>query len=476
MHRLPSLVFLFATMPSLAQAPVAALVGTVLDPTGQPAANASVRVSRCDGRLFACLDTALRHEWVEIDSGHTDRRGRFGLQAPIGLALRIEVDLPPYALWVSEAIVPGEELAVQLEPACVATGQLIDGGTGKGTPGQLRAWHPDTHVELFRGRTDGDGRFRFERLPPGPFWCDVEPDEVMTPEWHKSWLHAGETWTYAPKLEPGVELTGTVTNAVTGEPIAGARIGEGWTLHKAVRSDAAGRYTMRGFGDRERRDLHCEAGGYEGVRVDRHGPLAGPAQQDFALQRGTRVVGTVVDAAGKPVANAYVAAIGCNNGALPWLPTRTAADGKFVCDGFPRGAEGALMVRRTGHASVVLGLPWPAGDGQIDFGSVKLPAPRLVLGSLQDADGRPAANAQVHLRGVNANATQHGSLPSNWRLLRIYLGERAVRTDASGRFAFGDVAPGDYTLALGGYTDAGPDIEAVTVTAGEDVPRLQLIR
>lgn len=476
MHRLPHCVFLVATWPVLAQAPVAPLVGTVLDPGGLPAANATVRVSRCDGRLFLCLDTALRHEWTEVAQTTTDRRGRFGLQVPLGLALRVEVDLPPYAFWIREAVVPGEDLPVQLERACVATGQLTHGGTGKGTPGHLRAWLLETRVELFRGRTDGEGRFRFERLPAGSFLCDVEPDEASSPEWHEVRLQPGETWTYTPRLEPGVELTGTVTDAATGEPIAGARIGEGWTLHKAVRSDAAGRYTMHGSGDRGRPDLHCEAPGYERVRVDRNARAADTTQQDFALQRGIRVVGTVVDAAGKPVVGAYVAAVGSANGVLPWLPTRTAADGTFVCDGFPHRTEGVLMVRCAGHASVVFGLPRPAGDGQIDFGLARLPRPRLVQGVAHDPDRRPAANVQVCLRGVNADALERGPLPSTWPHLRIYLGERSVRTDAAGRFAFGDVAPGDYAVAFGSYTDATTGLAEVRVTADRDPPALQLSR
>lgn len=476
MLRGPAGVLWLAALPVLAQAPIAPLVGTVLDPDGKPVANAAVKVSRCLGRGFSCLDLQLRHEWVELGHAQTDARGRFGLQAPLGLALRLVVDQEPFAVWASESVVPGAELTVQLEPGAVVTGQLIDASTGKGTPGRLRGWHPDTLVERFAGHTDGEGRYRFERLPSGPFWLDIEPDVAASPEWIQPRLAPGEIWTHEPRLEPGVELTGTVTDAETGEPIAGARIGESWVLHKAVRSDDAGRYAMHGCGDPGRPDLHCEAPGYARLRIDRDRNAVGPQQVDFALKPGVHIVGKVIDLDGNPIAGAYVAAIGSTQLCMPWQGTRTAADGSFVCDGFPRGLDGLLMVRGFGHASVIYALPAPAGDGQIDFGLVRLPPPQIVQGAAHDADGRPLVDVEVSLRGMNADAMQRGPMPSTWSQLQHYAGERTVRTDTAGRFAFGDVAPGDYAVAFGNLFDGTPDQEFVTVTAGKPVASIELVR
>ena len=190
---------------------------------------------------------------------------------------------------------------------CVAAGQLTNAATGKGTPGSLFAWHRDTMVELFRGRTDGDGRFRFDRLPAGDYWCVVEPDEARSPpEWLERTLAPGDTWTIDVALDPGVELSGTVTDAITGKPIAGARIGEGWTLVKGVTSAADGRYVMRGYGEAgqpQKIDLCCTAPGYERVslrdvvggdgprrRVHRR-PPGGAHRQPVARARGAPSVG-----------------------------------------------------------------------------------------------------------------------------------------------------------------------------------------
>lgn len=459
-----------------AQTPTAALVGTVLDPDGKPVANASLRVARCDGRSFRCLDLALRNEWIDVARAKSDKNGRFGVQVPHGLALRVEVDVPPFAIWASESMVPGENQVVQLETACSIAGQCVQAATGKGTPCALRAWNPKTQVALFAGRTDADGKFRFERLPSGPYWCDIDPDEAARPDWIESSLAPGETQTPTWPCDAGVELSGVVTDAATGEPIAGARVGEGWTFDKAVRTDAAGRYTMRGFGGKLVHDIHAEAPGYPPVRIDKEGSAAGPVQTDFALERGVRVVGRVVDAAGKPLPNAYVAAIGSTGMTVPWLPCRTGADGEFVCDGFPRRTEGVLMVRCFSHASVVYVLAGAAADGQIDFGTVALPKPRVVRGFARNQDGSPAAGVQLSLRGVNADVDRFGPLPSAWQFLCNYVGERLVRTDANGAFAFGDVPPGEYGLAFGSRMDATPSAETVTVTAGADPAPITLER
>ncbi|HEU4418803.1 MAG TPA: hypothetical protein VFT55_07670 [Planctomycetota bacterium] len=471
-----SLVLL--ALPLAAQAPTTALVGTVLDPAGVPVKDAAVRVSRCDGRLFRCLDLELRHEWVEVARARTDKAGRFGLQIASGLALRIDVDAPPFARWSTVSCVPGEETTVHLEAPCVVTGQLTNAVSGKGTPGLLCGWHVDTQIEWFRGRTDGDGRFRFERLPAGKYRCAVEPDDVRAPQSFDRVLEPGGTWKIDLPLDPGVELSGTVTDARTGQPIAGARIGEGWSLVKAVESGADGRYVMRGYGEAGQPaqvDLCCTAPGYARVSLRDVPPGDGPRRVDIALEPGVRVVGQVVDAAGNPIAKAYVAAITVKGNTVPWQATRTADDGTFVCDGFPRRSEGVLTIRCFGHASVVYHMPRPAADGQIDFGKVALVKPNLVRGFLHNADGTPAANAEVQMHGVNRDADWLAPPSKVWSSVRLYVGERHVRTDANGAFAFGDVAPGEYRIGapVRGRLPEGID---VSVEGGKEVPPLQLTR
>jgi hypothetical protein len=472
-HPLPIAVLLTAAL--CAQAPITPLVGTVLDPAGQPAAAAVVTVARCDGRLFKCLDLQLRAEWVEIARTKTDRSGRFGLQVPLGLALRVTIDLPPYAIWSSDAIVTGTDQQVQLEAAATLTGRLVDAETGESATGALRLRRAGTSLDLGAGRTAADGSFRFERLPSGRCTIAVEPDVLAQPDWIDCELAAGAIHTTECRCPTGVTLSGKVMTA-TGQPIAGARIGEGWTFAKAVRSDADGNYTLRGVGGQGPvLAVHADAPGHA---VQRHDvPLAQPpAKLDLVLAAGVRVVGRILAHDGRPVANAYVAAITSTDLEIPWLATRSAADGQFVCDGFPRRGDGVLMVRCAGHASVVYSLPRAAADGQIDFPAVRLPPPQVVRGIARDADGQPAAGVEISLRGVNADFHLYAGVPSAWALLQNYCADRVVRTDHHGAFAFGDVAPGEYGVAFGSMTEATAATEIVTVKAGEETRALVLER
>jgi hypothetical protein len=95
---------------------------------------------------------------------------------------------------------------------------------------------------------------------------------------------------------------------------------------------------------------------------------------------------------------------------------------------------------------------------------------------VRNADGSPAAGVEVCMQGVNADADWLGAIPSSWWLLRNYAGERQVRTDANGAFAFCDVAAGEYTLSLGSMTDLAPTIGYVTVAAGTEVAPITLTR
>lgn len=435
--------------PVRSQVPTGPLIGTVHAPDGTPASGATVRVLRGEGATFVCLDLDLAQTWIEVARVQTGRNGRFGLHVPLGLGLRVEVDAPPHAFWVSHTVLPGEELTVRLEPGATLQGRLLDRAKGAPRTGRLRGWDETGRVQWFDGRTDAEGRYRFDRLPSGTVRIDVAPDTAVTPPWTDKELAAGGVLTLDFALDDGVVTNGVVTDAVTGRPIAGATLGEGWVQRKAVRTDVLGQYRIVGTGDPGRPDLHCRAPGYVWQHVVRDGPANGPRREDFALRPGIRVVGRVVDASGRAIAGAYVAAITSHDNMVPWLPARTDADGTFTIGGLPPQTQAVLLVRSFGHASVVSALP--ASTDEIDAAEVRLPAPRVVQGVVAAADGTPAAGLEVSLRGFQAGATDLAPLPASWPFLHCYVAQRTVRTDALGRFAFGDVAPGSYAVTPSGF-------------------------
>lgn len=474
---LPSFVsFAFLAVCLSAQHATAPLVGTVVDPDGKPVADAAITIARAEGRGFANLDLALRDSWVEAATARTDKLGRFAMQLPLGVVLRVDVDEAPFALWRNDDVVAGEELHIRLERGCTLRGRLVRAADGAGTTGSIRVWRPRTFLDVARGETDADGNFAFDRLPSGPFQLELTPTDAMTPLWHEGNLAPDTPHECEFTLARGTRLHGTVTDLDTGAPIPGAVLGEGWVLHRRSSGDARGRFERTGFGSEGRPDLHCEAPGY--VRERRVLAVAGQesVQVDFALVRGVPIVGRITDHDGRPLAGAYVAAIGETRTTIAWRATRTDADGRFTCDGFPRVTEGVLMVRHFGFATVVHNLPSPAGDGQIDFGTVRMPRAQVVEGIVRGDDGKPVAGCEVTLRGTNADRDERAPTPLSWGTLRIYAGERKARTDTHGRFAFGDVPPGTFAVALGDYCAALQAIAEVEVTAGKDPAKLDLQR
>lgn len=475
--RVTTLLFsLCSAATAMAQVATAPLVGIVVDPAGQPVVGAPVVVQRGLGRGFRCLDLELYHRWLPLARTRTDARGRFGVQVPVGLALRVEVDHAPLARWYGEDMVPGDDLRIELQRPCTLRGALRLQDGGAPTEGSVRAWNAQ-RVEVCAGRTDEHGTFTFDRLPPGDVTIEVIPDAARTPDWLQATLTADAPLQHTFELQRGVELQAAVVDADTGEPIAGAQVGEGWTLHKSARTDAKGELVLAGHGDPSRPDLHCRADGYVEQRIDRPAQAEPWTRIRFELSRGVDVAGRILDPAGTPRAEAYVAVIGMTQKYVPWLPARTRADGAFRCVGLPPLCEGVLLVRCDGFATAVYALPVATKAGVAPVPDVRLQPARLVRGVLHDDRGQPVPHASVTLHGCNADCETFAALPANWSTLRFYLAQRTARTNARGEFAFGDLAPGSYELALGdGNIDNRADPVRVEVTAEGEIEPVELVK
>lgn len=484
---LAAVLSILAALPAqIGPAERAPLIGTVLDPEGQPVAGATVEVFREAGEGTAILDLEYSHSRIPLARTPTDRLGRFALQLPVGLPCDMLVDAPPFAFWQRLDVVPGEPLTVQLEPGAVFHGRVHLADTGAPAPASLRAFQADgPHPEL--GRTDAEGRFRFERLPSGTFTIEVSPDAAVAPHWQRVTFQQGEATGQDFPVAKGTVLTGRVTDAATGAPIANARIGENWTLRRAVRSGADGRFELRGFGARQNGELVCLAHGYVRAQVPIPDDLGEAHVHDFALDRGLRATGQVLAPDGTPAAGAYVALVGMvhegGNHYFCWPATRTGPDGTFAVSGLRQDLAGTLLVRQPGWAPLVYHLPEPR-DGVLRAGVIRLQKPQVVRGVVTGADGKPAARQKVALWGTNDDRSAlapDGVGPraqgrGGWDLLKMYLGMREMRTDDHGAFAFGDVAPGDYQVVL--YSERNERVIGVEVTvkAGADAAPLQLSR
>ncbi|MFO1076109.1 MAG: carboxypeptidase-like regulatory domain-containing protein [Planctomycetota bacterium] len=455
--------------PANAQDPVQTdvLRGIVVDERGTPVAGLAIDLCRPDGGDFLCLDLGLMRTTRRVATLRTGRNGTFAAQVPRGVRYELRADDGVHAPIVRPEVYGGEELRVLLEaPATIAL-SLVDGkGEALAGGGEVFAWER-SGCERSLGAIDARGRWRSGRLPSGPIMLDVVPATAMRPPWQDLVLRAGTETPLVLAVEPGVVARGRVTDAATGAPIAGARVGEGWTFSKCVLTDDDGRYALHGFGERSYGDLRVAAADHSSGVVRVRAPRADLAQ-DFSLAPARCVLGRVLGSDGRGVAGVYVAAIAFVNrepGTFDWCSARTDADGFYELRGLRPDIRHTLLVLPPDGARLVADMPSLA-NGDLVLPDLGLRAGRYVSGRAVDETGAPIVGLMVTLEGSNAD---------RYRLFGAVTGEtgadasvaiRHMRTDSLGRIHFASVAPGSYKLVW--QDGMQTDFAMIEVTAAGD--------
>ncbi len=127
---------------------------------------------------------------------------------------------------------------------------------------------------------------------------------------------------------PAVPLTGTITDAYSGQPVAAAQLALGDTT---LAVDPSGAYRIERWSTSD--TLAVNAAGYEALSVPLEGKadLAQPTPPAATLNvtiRPNTLSGIVADSTGKPVAGALVQA-------SDTISATTAADGRYTLNGLP---------------------------------------------------------------------------------------------------------------------------------------------
>jgi len=357
------------------------LQGTVADPAGQPIPDATVAAA---GQVT-----------------YTDGQGRFSLRRiPIGSPVQIAAD---GFLSTTLAFQPGQPLHVTLEPN-ILLGTVIEEGSGQPVPGAA------VTVAGKSALTDAAGRYSFRQVPQGAT-VTIQADGYIS-----------ATYTFISNdvariaLQPNT-LTGLVTDAEDGRPIAGATVQEGT---RTVQTDAQGRYTLRKVP--RAAVLQITADGYQPARL----PVQGRAVLEATLQPNL-VQGTVRDAlSGRPVVRATIS--------LDGRITQTDAAGRYSFQRVRRGQS--IMATAPGYI--------PAGVIFNDEAVLDIALrPGQITGTVRDATtGKPIAGAILSVNGVSTvsrddGTYEFGALPPaavltakhpGYRLARIPLGT-VVSTD-----------------------------------------------
>ncbi|MDY7226712.1 carboxypeptidase regulatory-like domain-containing protein [Hyalangium rubrum] len=368
-HRISDLV--------LALTPEVELLGKVLSPDGQPVAGARIRLLTGRAGESVLFPTA--------DGFTSDSAGEFRFHAPEGA--QVEARHPEYTSARAE-VTPSVALSRRMELTLGRrTGALEDGGTrATGTEGlagrvvdSRSAPLPGALVSVrtaaraypavfgdpmgYEALTDGEGRFTVEGLEPGTY--DITAHQMgLAPARLKDIAAGRKDLTLI--LAEGTKLVGSVRDAASGAPISSFSVSvmlkvgplqrESFTQLSFI--DAQGHYALAGLpiGSYV---VQVAAPGYAPAEAPVEVPdgASSPVRADFALSRGARLTGRVVEAddSQRPIAQARVSVEGTlDTGALSVrFDALSDTKGDFAIDGLPP-QEVSLYVAAEGHHSRVL--------------------------------------------------------------------------------------------------------------------------
>ncbi|MFN0241563.1 MAG: sigma-70 family RNA polymerase sigma factor [Planctomycetota bacterium] len=438
------------------------LHGVVLDTDRQPIAGARVIIVHHASAEFAFLDLDREHRAasrVRIAEQATDDAGEFVIPLEAGRSYDLVVEAPGFAPGGASHCHAGERVEVVLTEGATLSGRVLrqrDDSPVVGAKVELhyaRNLDAQQTADTVQVETDSEGRYRFDALPPGERMFGAFPRADARSGWIVVTLAPGRSIEQDIRVESGWTLRGRVVDRDTRAPIADAVVGEGWTMRRTVRTDARGEFEFQGFTIVDPYEIAVRAPGYGRNDLELRAPSPDADEPiEVALTRGRTLRGRIVDRNGAPIDDAYVAATAFEFFGIgpaqqhDWQATRSRADGTYEIEEVRRDLHHLLFVKKAGYGTVSYDLDDLDNAADVlAVPDVVLQAGAIVRGVVADEDGEPYASRVVHLYGRNRDGTIWNDRD---RSLAIgHVAERSTRTDDLGRFAFADVANGNYELS-----------------------------
>ena len=336
----------------------------------------------------------------------------------------------------------------------------------------------------FETATDREGRFRFARLPPGPYRVLVEA--AGFPATEQASLAAPADGAVVRVDGEGRSIVGKVVAG--GAAVSGARVllapDGGGPLRETV-TRVGGGFAFGGLGGGR---YAVRAIGADGVspplRAVEASDSPAPAPVELELRPGRAVAGRVIDDAGTALAGVTVRIE--SNDAPPGedpLPTVIASDHAGAFSALVGAGGYRVSASRPGH----LLRRTPVIDARATAEPVTLELVRgaRVFGRVVDPGGGGAAGARVRCvaSAIEDLTVQTGPLPLAAEAAALPSGAgralgttRAAVADREGRFAVDDLIPGRYRIEIA-HAGAEPlrsDEFALAPAERHDVGKLAL--
>jgi protocatechuate 3,4-dioxygenase beta subunit len=416
-------------------APGTALEGQVVDPRGQPIADAGVWVTAAGAR-GPWRGFFRQEEEPDARSG-LDGWFRVADLAP-GQAVDLQVVRRGYGgAEVPGVVPPAEPVTVTLQPAVRVSGRVVDpdakpiAGAEVGLMAERqRGAFSGTS---FAGRTssDDEGRFLFTDVDPGTLRVSARAVGRQPAELTGVQAVAGkDVADLELVLAPGAAVEGRVVDG-EGRPVAGA-----WVrpvedrgvrtfgrISASATTDGDGRYVLDGLPTGPRSIAAEDDQGRRGVgEID---VRAGENRLDIRLSGGAEVAGRVVDAEGAPVAGAEVMLLAGGRG---WTrrQTTTGGDGGFRFEAVEDG-EYRVRASKQGHATAE-SEPVRVAGAPVGGLEVRLQAGGAIVGRVLGLEAD--ALARVEIAAARTQAMDY----------------KPTRVDYEGRYRIAPVAPGEWRV------------------------------
>jgi hypothetical protein len=447
--------------------------GRVVDrASGDPVANAAIWVTRSPG------ENAL--------SGPT---GEFLLNSrPREESRRLQVHAGGYVSTEVNAAAPehgvGEEVAVSLRPAAPLFGFVTDSADLPVAGADISAQPPatDSITDIFairpqRAVSAEDGSFRMAGIVyNNPYRLTIQAEGFASFAIDLPPYEPGAT--AAPlriRLPEGRRVRGRVVDT-DGRPVAGAEVRLRWPEEKRPRfasrrdtdatqpvaTDEQGAFLIAGVSTGEY-DVNVSHTEYVSP-----GDLPAEVPEgreeidlgEFTLVPGAAILGVVVDPDEEPVEGAVARFRSYGQDRDQERTARTDADGNFRLGGLPH-EQIELTVEAEGYAMFVLRGARPGIEDPV---RIQLVRGASLSGRVLTAAGTAAVAARVNLEPDDSTRMRG----------RTWYSVNATRTDGDGRFSFGHLFPGTWSVEASSGTEAARTDPLELISGSERTIELHL--